>query len=119
MCHKAVQYLCLRCLSAALFWLSAQAQPSATGAAPDPAPTAASWPDPSVPLVPLRSSAIRAIGYDPVTGQLFIDFVRGKHPYTYCAVPPELYEQLLHSPSPGTYYHQALRARYRCPPPAQ
>ncbi len=70
---------------------------------------------PSVPMVPVQSSAIKAVGYDPQTHHLFIDFVASKHTYTYCNVPMDLYEGMMAAKSKGGYYHQWLfNGKYGC-----
>jgi len=65
--------------------------------------------------VPVQSTAIKAVGYDPLTQQLFIDFVGGKHPYTYCHVPVDVYDGLMAAKSKGGYFHQWLwNGKYGC-----
>lgn len=78
-------------------------------------PDAPHFATPTVPMVPVQSSAIKAIGYDAQTHHLFIDFVQGKHTYTYCNVPVDLYDGLLAAKSKGGYFHQWFwGGRYGC-----
>jgi hypothetical protein len=60
---------------------------------------------------PLRSSAIAAAGYDPDTRRMEIEFTSGST-YTFESVPPEVYEGLLASSSPGRYFAQNIKGVY-------
>lgn len=75
------------------------------------------WPAPTVALLPLNSKAIKATGYDENKKLLFIEFVRGKHPYTYCAVPAKLESRLRASDSPGHFYNTEIKGKFSCTPP--
>lgn len=102
-------------LLCALALTTALAGPACIGTGPN---AAGQWPAPSVPLQRVQpSNAIAALGYNPATCQLFIAFVRGKHPYTYCAVPPEVFAAFMATPSPGVFYNTHIRARYGCTQP--
>ncbi len=59
------------------------------------------------------SSNIRSIGYDPDSGTLEIEFHNGGI-YQYFKVPQATYDQLMHTPSHGSYFHQHIRNEYRC-----
>jgi len=69
---------------------------------------------PTVPLVPVQSSAIESVGYDPATQQLYITFTSGSHPYTFCAVPPAVHSALMAAPSKGRFYNAHIRGRFGC-----
>ncbi len=84
------------------------AQPAA------PAPSSGGWPAPTVPLRPVTSSAIVAMGYDPITQQLYIVFTSSPKPYTYCAVPAPVFDAFMAATSKGAYFHQAVRGRFGC-----
>ena len=60
---------------------------------------------------PLRSTAIAAAGYDPDTQTLEIEFANGRA-YTYEDVPPEVYEGLVNSNSPGRYFLDRIKDVY-------
>lgn len=60
---------------------------------------------------PLRSTAIAAAGYDPDTRELELEFTSGET-YTYEDVPPEVYQELIASRSPGRFYHQSIKDAY-------
>lgn len=98
--HCPRRCLCLALLLTAAQLVAALAGPACVGAGPD---ASGQWPAPSVALQPVRSDAIAALGYDASTCQMFIAFVRGKQPYTYCAVPPEVFAAFMAAPSKGTY----------------
>jgi hypothetical protein len=61
-------------------------------------------------LIPVESTAIRAVGYDGYT--LTVEFHTGRI-YDHPGVPYSVYEALINANSPGTYYNQHIRGRYR------
>ena len=70
---------------------------------------------PTVPMVPVQSSAIKAVGYDPQTHHLFIDFGLGENIYSYCNVPVDLYDGMMAAKSTSGYFHQWLwNGKYGC-----
>lgn len=64
-------------------------------------------------MIRVNSSAISAIGYDPTTQHMRIEFVEG-HTYTFCRVPSRIFDGLLASSSKGTYYNNYIRDKYQC-----
>jgi KTSC domain len=64
-------------------------------------------------MIAVKSSAIRAVGYDPRTRVMKITFMQG-NTYDFCGVPPEVYEGLIRAPSKGTYYNDYIKDRYPC-----
>jgi len=77
-------------------------------------PDAPHFAPPTVPMVPVQSTAIKAVGYDPATQQLYITFTSSAHPYTFCAVPPAVHSALMAAPSKGGFYNAHIRGRYGC-----
>ncbi len=61
----------------------------------------------------VRSSAIRAVGYDPQIQRLRIQFVQG-HSYDFCRVPEHIYRGFISASSKGRYYDLHIRDRYHC-----
>ena len=61
-------------------------------------------------LIPVDSSAIRAVGYDGST--LTVEFHSGRI-YDHPNVPYLVFENLMHSSSKGAYYNQHIRGRYK------
>jgi hypothetical protein len=59
-------------------------------------------------LVPILSSNLSAMGYDPVNGELQVQFMNGRI-YSYQNVPPDLYDGLVNAPSKGTFFAQTIR----------
>jgi hypothetical protein len=53
-------------------------------------------------LVPVDSSMIQAVGYDPQTRVLEVVFTSGRT-YCYEGVPPEVYQGLMAADSKGRY----------------
>ena len=61
-------------------------------------------------LISVRSSAIRAVGYDGYTlTVVFHNSGRYDHP----GVPYDIYEGLMNAYSMGAYYNRYIRGRYR------
>ncbi len=61
-------------------------------------------------LIPVSSSAIRAIGYDGYT--LTVEF-HNSGVYDHPGVPYDVYAGLMAAPSKGAYYNRYIRGRYR------
>jgi len=61
---------------------------------------------------PVQSSNIRAIGYDPATRTLEIEFHSGGI-YQYFDVPESVHSGLLAAPSKGSYFNERIKDRYR------
>lgn len=61
-------------------------------------------------LIRVRSSAIRAVGYDGST--LAIQF-HDSGTYHHYGVPYSVYEGLMRASSKGRYYNWRIRGRYR------
>jgi hypothetical protein len=62
-------------------------------------------------MLPVSSSAIRAIGYDRVRRLLFIDYI-GSGSYAYIGVPPNVYARLLAAPSKGQFVNFSIKPCY-------
>lgn len=60
---------------------------------------------------PVRSTVIAAVGYDPETALLEIEF-RSGDVYRYFAVPPSVHTALLEAESPGAYFNTHVSDRY-------
>lgn len=59
-------------------------------------------------LVAVISRNLLAMGYDPNSGELQVQFHNGEI-YTYPNVPPEIYDGLVNAPSKGTYFAYTIR----------
>ena len=55
-------------------------------------------------MVPVVSSQLAAVGYDPEKKQLRVEFVNG-NVYDYSQVPQDIYEQLVNAPSVGQFFN--------------
>lgn len=64
-------------------------------------------------MIPVNSSAISAVGYDPRTMRMKIRFVQGDA-YDFCRVPEHVFTELLNAQSKGNYYNEHIRDRYQC-----
>lgn len=56
---------------------------------------------------PLKSSKLRAAGYDERRRVLEIEFVNGDV-FEYAGVSPEIYRQLMQSPSPNSFFEDKI-----------
>lgn len=60
-----------------------------------------------------NSSAIKRGEYDAGTLRMTLWFPEG-HSYTFCGVPPRVWQGLLSASSKGRYYNSYIRDRYQC-----
>lgn len=60
----------------------------------------------------VQSSNVEAIGYDYGSNLLYIDFHNGGQ-YVYYDVPVFIYEELLSTPSVGSYLHVYIKNQYK------
>ncbi len=61
----------------------------------------------------VNSGLIQAIGYDPTSRKLQVQFKSGQT-YDFCGVPQHLYEQFMNSSSKITFYNNYIKNRYQC-----
>jgi hypothetical protein len=59
----------------------------------------------------VKSSNIKAIGYEPETQRLHVQFGSGKT-YAYDGVKAEEHEALINAASVGSHFHHAIRGKY-------
>src|SRR6266700_366425 len=65
-----------------------------------------------IQLIPVESSNLAAVGYDPNRFELFIAFLDGSL-YRYDGVPPEEYRGLMTAwDSHGSYFYNEIRLNY-------
>lgn len=64
-----------------------------------------------MPRIPVESSHIAAIGYEPSQFLLEIEFDDGSV-YQYGRVPAHVYAGFFHAASKGGYFHQYILNRY-------
>ncbi|HRI81345.1 MAG TPA: KTSC domain-containing protein [Opitutaceae bacterium] len=60
----------------------------------------------------MNSSAIADVAYDPSSRTLQITF-RSGGTYTFHGVPADIYRGLITASSPGSFYHNHIRGRFR------
>ena len=63
--------------------------------------------------VPVSSSNLASVGYDPANSTLEIEFCDGGL-YQYFDVPAHEHEALMQAPSHGVYFSAHIRNTYRC-----
>ena len=66
---------------------------------------------PSIVRQPLKSSKLRAAGYDEASRVMEIEFVNGDV-YVYKSVSPETYRQLMASPSPNSFFEDKIEEAF-------
>jgi hypothetical protein len=64
-------------------------------------------------MIPVRSTAISAVGYDKETKRMSIKFKQG-HTYDYCRVPESIFLGLISASSKGRYYDSFIKDNYDC-----
>jgi len=62
----------------------------------------------------VNSTAIRKIGYDSESHNMYIDFEDSDPYYTFCGVPESIFQDFITSSSVGRYYHQYIKDKYDC-----
>lgn len=60
---------------------------------------------------PVQSSAVSAVGYDPATNELEIEYAHGDV-YRYSLVPPSVHRALLAAPSIGSFVNREIKPHY-------
>ncbi|ADK16190.1 KTSC domain-containing protein [Clostridium ljungdahlii] len=61
--------------------------------------------------IPVTSSDLNSVGYDPTSQTLEIQFNSGGV-YQYFGVPSNIYEGLMTAPSHGKYFHAYIKNNY-------
>jgi hypothetical protein len=62
--------------------------------------------------LPVTSSSLVAVGYDPARRELEVQFVSGRV-YRYFGVVPQAYEAFMRAASKGRHFNEKIRDRYR------
>jgi hypothetical protein len=63
-------------------------------------------------MVPVESSQLAAVGFDPATRELQIEFKRGTL-YRFPGVPPDVHAGLMAAASKGRFFYYRIRWSYR------
>lgn len=65
-----------------------------------------------IPLAPVSSNQVKAIGYDPATKTLAVTFTRGSDTiYHYPNVDPKVHEDFVKAESIGTFFGAHIKPR--------
>jgi len=64
-------------------------------------------------MIPVKSSVLKAVGYDDIGGNLHVEFQTGTF-YVYLFVPKVLYEKLLSASSIGSFFMKHVMGGFRC-----
>ena len=63
-------------------------------------------------MIPVTSSTIIAIGYDPPPRELHVTFRRPPRTYVYYPVDATVFEEFLRAPSKGDYFNERVKEKY-------
>jgi len=64
--------------------------------------------------VPVQSTNLASVGYEPATSTLEVEFVKGSI-YQYFGVPSDVHEGLMAAGSKGSFFHHNIKnAGYPC-----
>ncbi|WP_041701615.1 KTSC domain-containing protein [Gottschalkia acidurici] len=63
-------------------------------------------------MIPVSSSNLKTISYDPSSKNLLIEFHSGT--YAYSEIPQHIYEGLLTASSKGKYHRDNIKGSYPC-----
>ena len=55
----------------------------------------------------INANKIRAVGYDPKSQALEVEFSNGTV-YVYSGVSPEVYRRLMNAPTPGSFFEERI-----------
>ena len=66
---------------------------------------------PNIQTTPVKSSNIAAIGHDPSTKTMAVQF-KGSGIYHFRDVPAELFDKMLNSESVGKFFHSNIRGKF-------
>ena len=65
----------------------------------------------AIPMTPVQSNQVAAVGYDAATQTLAVTFSRGPgNIYHYPNVPPDLHTQFMEAESKGSFFGQHIKA---------
>ncbi len=62
-------------------------------------------------LTPVKSSAVSAVGYDPATKTMHVQFVSGGT-YEYTGVPADVHAAFVSAPSIGKHHFANIRGKF-------
>lgn len=66
-------------------------------------------------MIPVQSSNIDSVGYDPTTEMLTVRFASGRT-YVVEAFPPGAYDDFMSAGSKGSFYANEIRNQYKVVP---
>jgi hypothetical protein len=65
-------------------------------------------------MIFVDSSNVQAIGYDSVTCELYVQFVKSGEMYVYSDVEEWVFEEFKRADSKGIYFNANIKDRYSC-----
>ena len=64
-------------------------------------------------MIPVASSLIRTVGYDPETEEHHVQFHKGDE-YVYRGVTQPVYDAMMEAQSVGNFFLRNIKANYEC-----
>lgn len=64
-----------------------------------------------IALVPVVSGNLKAVGYDPATQTMDVQFASTRV-YRYSGVPPEVHKEMVEAESVGSYFSRNVRNKF-------
>lgn len=87
---------------------------SAAQAATDPTPQQIPSGQPApFKMMPVVSSTLQLVGYDPRAEQLHVQFKSGPYTYIHDEVPPQMFTGLLNAKSKGLFYANEIKGKFK------
>ena len=62
-------------------------------------------------MTPVESSNLAAVGYEPESGALHVQFNNGAT-WVYAGVPPDVFDAMMDSPSKGSFFARTIKNQY-------
>ena len=66
-----------------------------------------------MPRLPVESSSLASVGYEPGTQRLEVEFRHGAV-YAYSEVPQQVFDAFMTAESKGRFFNSEIRDRYEC-----
>lgn len=66
----------------------------------------------NIDMIPVQSTNVAAIGFDPVARLLLVEFKKSGQRYAYHGVTEEEFNGMLGAPSAGQYLNQVIKPKY-------
>jgi hypothetical protein len=65
-------------------------------------------------MIPVQSTSIAAVGYEPARKALYLRFHESRRTYRYAGVPHRVYRKLMAAESKGRFVNAVIKPNYPC-----